>query len=103
MSTHRSPAYLCYDPRDPAQCIADRATWRHTDNAILISATMLLVAQGETYPIRWDKVAALADLCEDPEFLLPEDSPLRPFATRDETDAMLRAAIGRRIRPAAEA
>ena len=93
MNPDRPGAYLCFDPRDPAQHVHDRATWKLSDNAILISATMLFAAHEGKCPISWEKVAALADLCEDPEFLPQPDMPPRRLATRDETDAMLRSVL----------
>lgn len=95
MIEFQKTAYLCFDPRDPAQSLADRATWKPTDNAILISATMLLATYGEQYPIGWDKVAMLADLCVDlmdePE-VMPADEDLRS-PTIEETNAMLQRAL----------
>jgi hypothetical protein len=85
MNPGRKSFYVCFDPRDPAQVRSDPATWKWSDNAILISATVLLTADGETYPIQWDKVAALADLCDD------EAPP--PLVTQDESNAMLHAAL----------
>ncbi len=85
MSPGRNSFYVCFDPRDPAQSRTDPATWKLSDNAILISATVLLTAGGETHPIQWDKVAVLADLCDE------EGQP--PLVTQDETNAMLRAAL----------
>lgn len=94
MIENRTTAYLCFDPRDPAQSLTDRATWRPTCNAILISATMLHATYGENYPISWDKVAALADLCTDlmsePDIAAATDDALPALATIEETNAMLR-------------
>lgn len=87
--------YLCFDPRDSAQRLTDRTTWRPTGNAILISATMLLATYGEEYPIHWDKVAALADLCADLESEPEADDPTL-LATPDETNALLRATLAAR-------
>lgn len=89
MNPGRNSFYVCFDPRDPAQIRSDPATWKLSDNAILISATVLLTANGETHPIQWDKVAALADLCDD-------ETP--PRVTQDESNAMLRAALLGRAR-----
>lgn len=94
MTTDRTAAYLCFDPRDPAQRLADRSTWRRSDNAILISATMLYAVHGESYPICWEKVAALADLCDDPERLAAAEPP-HAYATFEEASALLRALLGR--------
>lgn len=99
MIESKPTAYFCFDPRDPAQRLADRTTWRLTDNAILISATMLLAAYGENYPISWDKVAALADFCaacmDELDVMAQADDPLPPLATIEETNAMLNAALAR--------
>ncbi len=101
MSINESAAYLCFDPRDATQSIADRTTWKLSGNAILISATMLFAADGETCPISWEKVAALADLCDE---VAPEPGhPLDRRATLVETNGMLRAALDKCARPAAEA
>lgn len=96
MPFDKTTAYLCYDPRDPAQRLHDRSTWKRSDNAILVSATMLFAVHGEKCPVSWDKVAILADLCEDPDILPTADSPL---ATIDETNAMLREALARAAAP----
>lgn len=90
MTKDRNSLHVCFDPRDPAQSLSDRSTWRPSDNAILISATVLLTAR-ETHPIHWDRVAALADLCDQEPGLL---------VTRDETNALLRQilATGRQAR-----
>lgn len=90
MRPDRNSLYVCFDPRDPAQSRTDPTTWKLSDNAILISATVLLTADGETHRIRWDKVAALADLCDE------EGPP--PLMTQDETNAMLRTAMRGRAR-----
>lgn len=102
MSPIRTTAYFCFDPRDPAQSITDRATWRLSDNAVLISATMLFATYGEKYPICWEKVAALASLCADlgGDLDVPQaaDAPEDRFATLDETNAMLHATLARSTR-----
>lgn len=54
-------AYLCYDPRDPDQRLQDRTTWKLSSNSILIFATMLYARQ-RGFPIRWEKIAAYADM-----------------------------------------
>jgi hypothetical protein len=89
MSSSRTTAFICFDPRDPGQSIADRATWKLSDNAILISATMLLGAWGDERQICWDKVAALADLCE-----MDDVAPVTEEAS-EETKAMLRDVMSR--------
>lgn len=97
MPPDKLAAFPCYDPRDPAQSLDDRTTWKVSDNAILITATMLLALDAERTHIDWEKVAALADLCEAPELGtagLHHDT----LASRDETDAMLCAALARRPR-----
>ncbi len=97
---HTQPrTYRCFDPRDLSQALDDRATWKPTGNAILISATMLLVAQGQSCRICWEKVAALADLCEEAESPTAVETTPSRIATRKETDAMLRAALQRRDSP----
>lgn len=88
--------FLCYDPRDPSQHLHDRSTWRPTGNAILITATMLMATPESCEEICWERVAALADLCETPE---PETrgavDPVA-FASLAETNAMLRDVLARR-------
>jgi hypothetical protein len=86
-------AYLCYDPRDPAQRLENSDTWKRSTNSVLIAATMLYVSR-ESFPVSWDKVAALADLSEEPEFQIAEMPSRRP-ATFDETKAMLRNALAK--------
>jgi hypothetical protein len=95
MNPGRIRAYVCFDPRDPTQSIADRATWKLSDNAILISATMLFAAYGDRYPISWDKVAALADLCEADDAACRGKRDRQPLLTLEETNAMLRTALDR--------
>jgi hypothetical protein len=89
--------YLCFDPRDSAQSIEDRATWKRSDNAILIASTMLFATHGDQFPIDWDKVSALATLCEDisdaPGTVSAALTPVRGLATLDETNALLRASL----------
>ena len=108
MSAHQPPRFdkpalfLCYDPRDPSQHLHDRSTWQPTGNAILITATMLMAAPEACEEICWEKVAALADLCETPE---PETrATVDPvsFASLAETNAMLRDALARspKVKPA---
>jgi hypothetical protein len=92
MKFDHSAVYICFDPRDPAQCVNDRSTWKASGNAILISATMLHAAHGKSCPISWEKVAALANLCDDPEFLAP-DCDDEPLPTLHETNAMLRRTL----------
>jgi hypothetical protein len=104
MPPDKLAVYLCFDPRDPTQRVDDRTTWKLSDNAILITATMLLALDSDRMAIDWDKVAALADLCEDPEFCPAAGLRTARLATRDETDAMLFAALSRprrkaRLRP----
>ncbi len=91
MTPEKIAAYFCFDPRDPEQSVEDRATWKRSSNAILISATMLLAADAERCPISWDKVAALADLCDQHDN--PRARTPRKRATRAETDAMLRTTL----------
>jgi hypothetical protein len=94
--------YLCFDPRDPAQRVEDRATWKRSDNAILIASTMLFATHGDQFPIDWDRVSALAALCEE----ISDDAPgtlsasLTPhrLATRSETNALLRASLAKASR-----
>ncbi len=102
MQSDNIGAFLCYDPRDPSQSVDDRATWQLTDNAILITATMLLAMDAEHSRINWERVAALADLCEEPEFTPARHTRPKKIASRKETDAMLRATLGlaRRQKPA---
>lgn len=88
-------AYLCYDPRDPAQCLDDRATWKRSTNGILISATMLHAARNNA-PIDWEKVAVLADLSETQAFQNDDAEPLAGVPTMDETNAMLSAVLAKR-------
>ncbi|WP_439544055.1 hypothetical protein [Hyphomicrobium sp.] len=83
---------LCFDPRDPLQSVDDRLTWRPTGNAILITATMLLGDHEGSHAISWDKVAALADLCDAPDEI--EDGHRIP-ARREDTNAMLEALLAR--------
>lgn len=90
MNSSRTTPFICFDPRDPGQSIADRATWKLSDNAILISATMLLGAWGDERQICWDKVAALADLCE-----MDDVAPGSEEASSEETKAMLRDVMSR--------
>jgi hypothetical protein len=55
-----------YDPRDPAQDPREPETWKPTDNPALIQANLFygaLVGRGDQ---RWDKVAELADWCDEP-------------------------------------
>ena len=97
-------ACLCFDPRDPAQSIQDRATWKPSHNAILIASTVLLAIDGYEHPINWDKVAALADLCEDvsndaPRTLSASNAPVDRLATLDETNALVRAIFAKATRP----
>jgi hypothetical protein len=95
MHPDKISAYLCYDPRDSAQSVEDRSTWKLSDNAILITATMLLTFDAERSRINWERVAALADLCEDPDFCpLSGARPKQKIASRRETDAMLRTTLG---------
>lgn len=98
MIEFQKTAYLCFDPRDPAQSLADRESWKPTDNAILISATMLLATYGERYPISWDKVALLADLCaelmNEPEIVPADVDP--PSPTIEDTNSMLQATLAAR-------
>jgi hypothetical protein len=82
--------FVCFDPRDPLQCVVDRATWRPTRNAILITATALLAEARDPDAVSWDKVAALADLCEAPD---TGAARARGFAKREDTDAMLQAVL----------
>jgi hypothetical protein len=96
--------YLCFDPRDPAQSIEDRATWKRSDNAILVASTMLFATHGDQFPIDWDKVSALAALCEEisddaPGTMSPSLMPARRLATLDETNALLRASLASASRP----
>lgn len=92
MTTCKPAVFLCFDPRDPLQSVDDRSTWRPTPNAILISATMLLAEPGGPHSVSWDKVAALASLCEAPD---PVADRWRGFAKREDTDAMLEAVLVR--------
>lgn len=94
MPFNRTTAYLCFDPRDPDQRLHDQATWKHTANGILIAATMLHMRR-ENIPISWDKVAALADLGEDPE-TLEDAAPARHPITIEQTNAMLRIVMSKR-------
>lgn len=87
-------AYLCYDPRDPTQCLDNRDTWKRSTNAILIAATMLYTSR-ENIPTSWDKVAALADMSEEAGAFAAETPPLRP-PTIEETNAMLRGVLTKR-------
>jgi hypothetical protein len=92
-------AYFCYDPRDPSQSAHDRSTWKLSENAILITATMLLVFDAERSRINWERVAALADLCEGSGFHpVSRERSTKP-ASRSETDAMLRAALRTATQP----
>lgn len=104
MSSAKPTIFLCYDPRDSLQTLTDRSTWQPTGNAILISATMLMSAQESCEQICWEKVAALADLCELPDE--GEVDALYPapvaFATFAETSTMLRETLSRRPRPTAQ-
>jgi len=88
--------FLCYDPRDPRQDLHDRSTWQPTGNAILLAATMLMAAPETCEDICWEKVAALADLCETPEPETRATTDAVAFASLAETNAMLRAALARR-------
>jgi hypothetical protein len=89
--TSCSPAvFVCFDPRDPLQSVDDRSTWRPTDNAILISATMLLAEPDGPHAVSWDKVAALADLCDAPDAIADRWHGL---AKREDTNAMLEAVL----------
>ena len=74
--------YLCFDPRDPAQRIQDRATWKRSDNAILIASSILFATHGDEFPIDWDRVSALATFCE-----------AAAQATLDDTNALLHATL----------
>jgi hypothetical protein len=85
-------AYLCFDPRDPAQRLENRDTWKRTTNGILIAATMLYNSQ-ESFPMSWDKVAALADLSEE---LDDEDAEPVRTATIEQTNRMLHIALAKR-------
>lgn len=87
--------FLCYDPRDPSQLLHDRSTWRPTGNAILITATMLMAAPETCEEICWERVAALADLCEAPEPETPPTVDPTSFASLAETNGMLRDALAR--------
>ncbi|HEX2842559.1 hypothetical protein [Hyphomicrobium sp.] len=98
MLPSHSRAYLCFDPRDHTQDLDDRATWKPADNAILISATMLFASQGENCRICWEKVAALADLCDATEGSAAAEATPHLAATREETDRMLRTVLQRRER-----
>jgi hypothetical protein len=89
MKFDRTAVYICFDPRDPTQSIDDRATWKASDNAILISATMLHATHGERCPISWEKVAALANLCDEPDFITSDPAD-EPPPTLETTNAMLR-------------
>ncbi len=95
MKSRKQHPRPCFDPRDPSQRLTDRTTWKLTENAILISATMLFAARGDKSLISWEKVALLADLCEEDDTLAADQSERRHYATRHETDAMLRAALRR--------
>jgi hypothetical protein len=55
---------------------------------------MLLGEAGGPHPVSWDKVAALADLCDAPDAVV--DCCSRTLAKRDDTNAMLEAAFARR-------
>lgn len=94
MPPQQKSTFLCFDPRDPTQKLHDRSTWKRTDNAILISATMLHAVHGEKHPVSWEKVAILADLCENPDLLPAVEEPALP--TLEETNAMLHDALTRR-------
>jgi hypothetical protein len=100
--------YLCFDPRDPAQSIEDRATWKRSDNAILVASTMLFATHGDQFPIDWDKVSALATLCEDisedaPRAMTASLTPVHRLATLDETNALLRASLANASRASRKA
>jgi hypothetical protein len=103
MSSAKPTTFLCFDPRDNLQSLTDRSTWQPTGNAVLISATMLMSAQESSEQICWEKVAALADLCD-----LPDGEPMDalhpapvPFATFAESNALLRKTLSRTHRPIA--
>lgn len=78
--------YRCYDPRDPDQQIDDPSTWQSTSNAVLIMASFLRAFEPSD-DVCWDKVAALADMCD------LADPPVKPPISRAETDAMLEATL----------
>jgi hypothetical protein len=85
----------CFDPRDPSQSVDDSATWRPTDSAVLITATMLLTGPDEgLHSVSWEKVAALADLCDAAADAV-EDAP-RVVALPADTNATLQAVLARR-------
>lgn len=103
MTQDSHSSYLCFDPRDPAQRVEDRATWKRSDNAILIASTMLFATHGDQFPIDWDKVSALAALCEDisddaPRTMSASRTPAHRLATLDETNALLRASLAKASR-----
>lgn len=94
MPSNLFAAYLCYDPRDPAQHLENRDTWKRSTNGILIAATMLYTSR-DNIPISWDKVAALADMSEEAD-VSPAAEARPPTATIDETNAMLRGTLAKR-------
>ncbi len=103
MTQENNGRYLCFDPRDPAQNSRDRATWKRSDNAVLVASTMLFATHGDQFPIDWDKVSALATLCGDvsedaPGTVSGSLTPVHRLATLDETNALLRASLAKASR-----
>jgi hypothetical protein len=86
-------AHLCYDPRDAAQRLDDRTTWKRSTNGILIAATMLYVSR-DSFPVSWEKVAVLADMSEEPEMQATEAS--RPTVTLEQTNRLLESVLSKR-------
>jgi hypothetical protein len=94
MNTCDPAPVRCFDPRDPLQSAADRSTWRPTNNGILIAATVLLAdADDGPQPVSWDKVAALADLCDAAD---ASEHARAGFAQREGTNAMLQTLLAKR-------
>lgn len=93
----QATVYLCFDPRDPAQYIADRTTWKPSHNAVLISATMLLSSDG-SQPICWERVAALATLCEQESDGPAARKSLQSLLTSEESNTLLRTTLSRPTR-----
>lgn len=86
-------AHLCYDPRDPAQRLDDRSTWKRSANGILIAATMLYFSR-DRFPISWEKVAILADMSDEPDMQATE-TPLPTF-TLEQTNHLLESVLSKR-------
>lgn len=61
--------FKCFDPRNPAHNVNDRATWAASTNAAIQNANYLIHELGAAMPVSridWASVAAAANVCDVP-------------------------------------